>query len=107
MRSRTSPATCAYQPEQRNGRTFSWRKLLVSDKLLRRISAGFFLYAIIGLAESGIDLIWKKSGLSFYPRHHGIVSSHWEIYEIIRKVTWMRVRSALPSTCSSLFISPN
>ncbi len=63
---------------------------LVDDKMLRRISAAFFLYASLDLVE-GIGLYLEKTWAEFLTLAITASFLPWEIYEIIRKLTWLRV----------------
>lgn len=63
---------------------------LVDDTMLRRISAVFFLYAALDLAE-GIGLYLEKAWGEFLTLIITASFLPWEIYEVFRKVTWLRV----------------
>jgi uncharacterized membrane protein (DUF2068 family) len=62
----------------------------VDDKMLRRLSEVFFLYAALDLVEATglyLEKIWAEFltlaiTASFLP---------WEVYEVFRRITWPRV----------------
>lgn len=63
---------------------------LVDDKMLRRISAAFFLYAGLDLVE-GIGLYLEKAWGEYLTLAITASFLPWEMYEIFRKLTWLRV----------------
>lgn len=79
-----------FNPEQRFVNFILEKASLVNDKMLRRISAALFLYAAVGLAE-GIGLYLEKIWAEFFTIAITASFLPWEIYEIIRKITWMKV----------------
>lgn len=62
---------------------------IVDDRLLRRIGAGLFAYAALGLIE-GIGLYLEKTWAEYFTL--GITASFlpWEIFEVFRRVTMIR-----------------
>lgn len=78
-----------FNPESRIVDFVLDRATIIDDRLLRRISAGVFSYAALGLAE-GIGLYLEKPWAEYMTL--GITASFlpWEIFEVIRRVTWMR-----------------
>jgi uncharacterized membrane protein (DUF2068 family) len=78
-----------FNPESRFVDFVLDRATIIDDRLLRRISAGVFSYAAIGLAE-GIGLYLEKPWAEYMTL--GITASFlpWEIFEVLRRVTWMR-----------------
>lgn len=63
---------------------------LVDDTMLKRIGAAFFLYAAVGLVE-GIGLYLEKIWAEFFTLAITASFLPWEIYEVFRRLTWMRV----------------
>lgn len=62
----------------------------IDDKMLRRISAAFFLYAALDIVE-GTGLYLEKIWAEFLTLAITASFLPWEIYEIFRKLTWLRV----------------
>jgi len=62
----------------------------IDDRMLRRISAVFFLYAGLDLVE-GIGLYLEKVWAEFLTLAITASFLPWEIYEVFRRVTWPRV----------------
>lgn len=79
-----------FNPEQRLVNFVLEKASLVDDKMLRRISAALFLYAAVGLVE-GIGLYLEKIWAEFLTLAITASFLPWEIYEIMRKVTWIKV----------------
>jgi uncharacterized membrane protein (DUF2068 family) len=62
----------------------------IDDRMLRRISAGFFLYAGLDMVEA-VGLYLEKAWAEYFTLVITASFLPWEIYEIIRKITWARV----------------
>jgi uncharacterized membrane protein (DUF2068 family) len=62
----------------------------VDDRMLRRISAVFFLYAAVDLVE-GTGLYLEKVWAEFVTLAITASFLPWEIYEVYRKLSWPRV----------------
>jgi uncharacterized membrane protein (DUF2068 family) len=63
---------------------------IVDDKMLRRISAVFFLYAALDIVE-GTGLYLEKMWGEFFTLIITASFLPWEIYEVVRRLTWPRV----------------
>jgi uncharacterized membrane protein (DUF2068 family) len=81
-----------FNPESRFVNFILEKSLLLNDRLLRRIGAVVFIYAGLDLLE-GIGLYLEKTWAEYLTL--GITASFlpWEIFEVLRRVTW--IRSAL------------
>jgi uncharacterized membrane protein (DUF2068 family) len=62
---------------------------IVDDKMLRRISWLVFGYAAVGLVE-GTGLYLEKTWAEYFTIIITASFLPWEIFEIIRKITWIR-----------------
>lgn len=78
-----------FNPESRFVNFVLEKASIVDDKMLRRISAAFFLYAALGLTE-GIGLYLEKMWAEFFTLTLTASFLPWEIYEVIRRQTWVR-----------------
>jgi len=78
-----------FNPESRLVNFVLEKASIVDDKMLRRISAAFFLYAALGLTE-GIGLYLEKMWAEFFTLALTASFLPWEIYEVIRRQTWVR-----------------
>jgi uncharacterized membrane protein (DUF2068 family) len=78
-----------FSPESRFVDFVLDRASIVTDRLLRRISAAFFSYAALGLVE-GIGLYLEKAWAEYLTL--GITASFlpWEIFEVFRRLTPIR-----------------
>jgi uncharacterized membrane protein (DUF2068 family) len=78
-----------FNPESRLVNFVLEKAALVDDRMLRRLSAAFFLYAGLGLTE-GIGLYLEKMWAEYFTL--GLTASFlpWEVYEVIRRHTWLR-----------------
>jgi uncharacterized membrane protein (DUF2068 family) len=76
---------------------------LVNDPMLRRIGAVAFSYAALSLAE-GIGLYLEKAWGELLTL--GITASFlpWEIFEIFRRLTWVRVGLLIINTMVFLYL---
>jgi uncharacterized membrane protein (DUF2068 family) len=63
---------------------------LLNDPLLRRIGAAAFSYAALGFAE-GIGLYLEKAWGEFLTLAITASFLPWEVFEILRRLTWIRV----------------
>jgi len=81
-----------FNPESRFINFILEKSSLINDSMLRRIGAVVFFYAALDLIE-GTGLYLEKTWAEYLTL--GITASFlpWEIFEVMRKVTW--VRSAL------------
>jgi uncharacterized membrane protein (DUF2068 family) len=62
---------------------------IVDDKMLRRISSLVFGYAAVGLVE-GIGLYLEKTWAEYFTLVITASFLPWEIFEVLRKITWIR-----------------
>jgi len=62
---------------------------IVDDKMLRRISSLVFGYAAVGLVE-GIGLYLEKTWAEYFTLVITGSFLPWEIFEVIRRITWIR-----------------
>ena len=78
-----------FNPESRLVNFVLDKASLVTDKVLRRIGAVVFIYAGLDLLE-GIGLYLEKVWAEYFTV--AITGSFlpWEIYEVYRKLTWIR-----------------
>ncbi len=92
-----------FSPESRLINFLLDKASLINDPMLRRIGAVAFSYAALSLAE-GICLYLEKAWgevltliitASFLP---------WEIFEVIRHVTWLRVALLVINTLVLLYL---
>lgn len=79
-----------FNPESRLVNFILEKAASVDDKMLRRISAVFFLYAAVDLVE-GTGLYLEKVWAEFVTLAITASFLPWEIYEVYRKLTWPRV----------------
>jgi uncharacterized membrane protein (DUF2068 family) len=79
-----------FNPESRFVNFILEKAALVDDRLLRRISAAFFLYAALDLVE-GTGLYLEKVWAEFLTLAITASFLPWEIYEIFRRLTWLRI----------------
>lgn len=78
-----------FNPESRLVNFILEKASLVDDKMLRRISWGFFLYAAVGMVE-GIGLYLEKIWAEFFTLAITASFLPWEIFEVHRRLTWIR-----------------
>jgi len=79
-----------FNPESRLVNFILEKAAIVDDKMLRRISAVFFLYAAVDLVE-GTGLYLEKVWAEFVTLAITASFLPWEIYEVHRRLTWPRV----------------
>ena len=79
-----------FNPESRLVNFIYEKAASVDDKMLRRISTVFFLYAAVDLVE-GTGLYLEKVWAEFVTLAITASFLPWEIYEVYRKLTWPRV----------------
>jgi uncharacterized membrane protein (DUF2068 family) len=79
-----------FNPESRLINLILEKVSLVDDKMLRRIGAVAFSYAALSLAE-GIGLYLEKAWGEVLTLAITVSFLPWEIFEIVRHVTWVRV----------------
>lgn len=79
-----------FNPESRFVNFVLEKAAIVDDKMLRRISAVFFLYAAVDLVE-GTGLYLEKVWAEFVTLAITASFLPWEIYEVHRRLTWPRV----------------
>ena len=79
-----------FNPESRFVNFILEKAASVDDKMLRRISTVFFLYAAVDLVE-GTGLYLEKVWAEFVTLAITASFLPWEIYEVHRKLTWPRV----------------
>jgi uncharacterized membrane protein (DUF2068 family) len=93
-----------FNPESRLVNFVLEKASLVDDRMLRRLSAVFFLYAALDLAE-GIGLYLEKMWGEFLTL---IITASFlplEIYEVMRRVTWIRVSLLTINTLVLLYLA--
>jgi uncharacterized membrane protein (DUF2068 family) len=79
-----------FNPESRLVNYILDKASLLNDPLLRRIGAAAFSYAALGLAE-GIGLYLEKAWGEFLTLVITASFLPWEILEIFRRLTWIRI----------------
>jgi uncharacterized membrane protein (DUF2068 family) len=79
-----------FNPESRLVNFILEKAASVDDKMLRRLSAVFFLYAAVDLVE-GTGLYLEKVWAEFVTLAITASFLPWEMYEVYRKLTWPRV----------------
>lgn len=79
-----------FNPESRLVNFILEKAASVDDKMLRRISAVFFLYAAVDFVE-GTGLYLEKVWAEFVTLAITASFLPWEIYEVHRRLTWPRV----------------
>ena len=79
-----------FNPESRLVNFILAKASLVNDPLLRRIGFVAFCYAAVTMAE-GVGLYLEKAWGEFLTLAITASFLPWEIYEIIRRLTWIRV----------------
>jgi len=79
-----------FNPESRFVNFILDRASLLDDRLLRRIGAVVFVYAALDMIE-GVGLYLEKVWAEYLTL--AITGSFlpWEIFEVLRKITWVRV----------------
>jgi uncharacterized membrane protein (DUF2068 family) len=78
-----------FNPEQRFVNFILEKSSLINDKILRRIGAVVFIYAALDLIE-GTGLYLEKTWAEYLTLIITASFLPWEIFEIIRKLTWVR-----------------
>jgi uncharacterized membrane protein (DUF2068 family) len=76
---------------------------LIGPHQLRLISAAIFAYAALDLIE-GTGLVLEKVWAEYVTLTISIAFLPWEIYELIRKVTWFKVGLALANMLMVLYL---
>jgi uncharacterized membrane protein (DUF2068 family) len=79
-----------FNPESRLVNFILDKASLVNDPVLRRIGFVAFCYAAVTMAE-GVGLYLEKAWGEFLTLAITASFLPWEIYEIIRRLTWIRV----------------
>lgn len=79
-----------FNPESRLVNFILVKASLINDPLLRRIGFVAFCYAAITLAE-GVGLYLEKAWGEFLTLAITASFLPWEIYEAVRRLTWIRV----------------
>lgn len=79
-----------FSPESRLINFLADRVYLVDATMLRRVGALAFGYAALSLGE-GIGLYFEKAWAEFLTLIVTASFLPWEVFEIIRKLTWLRV----------------
>lgn len=93
-----------FNPESRLVNFILEKASLVDDKMLRRISEVFFLYAALDLAE-GIGLYLEKVWAEFLTLAITASFLPWEIYEVFRRITWPRISLLAINTLVLLYLA--
>ena len=83
-------ANLRFNPESRFVNFILDQASLIDDPLLRRIGAVAFSYAAISLVE-GIGLYLEKAWAEFLTLIITASFLPWEIFEIVKHLTWVRV----------------
>jgi uncharacterized membrane protein (DUF2068 family) len=78
-----------FNPESRFVNFVLDKASLLNDPLLRRIGLAAFCYAALGIAE-GIGLYLEKAWGEFLTLLITVSFLPWEIFEIVRRLTWIR-----------------
>ena len=92
-----------FSPESRVINVLLDKASLINDPLLRRIGAFAFIYAGLSLAE-GIGLYLEKAWGEYLTLIITASFLPWEIFEIIHKVTWLRVALLLVNILVFLYL---
>jgi uncharacterized membrane protein (DUF2068 family) len=79
-----------FNPESRLVNFIFEKASLINDPLLRRFDIAVFSYAALGIVE-GIGLYLEKAWGEYLTLAITASFLPWEIHEIFRKVTWIRV----------------
>lgn len=79
-----------FNPESRFVNFILERASNIDDRLLRRIGAVVFIYAGLDLLE-GIGLYLERAWAEYLTLAITASFLPWEIFEVSRKVTWIRV----------------
>jgi len=79
-----------FNPESRFVNFILDKASLLNDPVLRRIGAVAFSYAAVGLVE-GIGLYLEKAWGEYLTLLITASFLPWEIFEVFRRLTWMRV----------------
>jgi uncharacterized membrane protein (DUF2068 family) len=92
-----------FSPESRFVNFLLDKATLVNDPMLRRIGAAAFIYAALSLGE-GIGLYLEKAWGELLTL--GITASFlpWEIFEVFRRVTWVRIGLLIINTLVLLYL---
>lgn len=78
-----------FDPESRFVNFVLDKASLLNDPLLRRIGLAALCYAAVGIAE-GIGLYLEKTWGEFLTLAITISFLPWEIWEMVRRLTWIR-----------------
>ncbi|HLY40922.1 MAG TPA: DUF2127 domain-containing protein [Terracidiphilus sp.] len=92
-----------FNPESRLVNFILDQASLVSDPLLRRIGVVAFCYAGLSLAE-GIGLYLEKAWGEFLTLFITASFLPWEVFEVFRRVTWVRVALLIVNTLVFLYL---
>jgi uncharacterized membrane protein (DUF2068 family) len=76
---------------------------LIGPHQLRLISAAIFAYAALDLIE-GTGLVLEKVWAEYVTLTLSAAFLPWEIYELIRKVTWFKIGLALANVLMLLYL---
>jgi uncharacterized membrane protein (DUF2068 family) len=76
----------------------------IDDRLLRRISLGFFFYAGLDLME-GIGLYLEKVWAEYFTLAITASFLPLEIYEVLRRLTWIRISLLTVNTLVLLYLA--
>jgi uncharacterized membrane protein (DUF2068 family) len=79
-----------FNPESKFVNFILEKAALLDDRLLRRIGAVVFIYAGLDMVE-GIGLYLEKTWAEYLTLAITASFLPWEIFEVIRKLTWVRV----------------
>jgi uncharacterized membrane protein (DUF2068 family) len=93
-----------FNPESRAVNFVLEKASLVDDKMLRRISAVFFLYAALDVIE-GTGLYLEKVWAEFFTLAITASFLPLEIYEVWRRLTWPRVSLLAINTLVLLYLA--
>jgi uncharacterized membrane protein (DUF2068 family) len=92
-----------FNPESRLVNFILDKASLLDDPLLRRIGAAAFSYAALGMVE-GIGLYLEKVWAEYLTLLITASFLPWEIFEVIRKITYIRVSLLVVNTLVLLYL---
>ena len=92
-----------FNPESRLINFILDQASLLNDPLLRRIGLVAFCYAGLSLAE-GIGLYLEKAWGEFLTLFITASFLPWEVFEVARRVTWVRVALLIVNTLVFLYL---
>jgi uncharacterized membrane protein (DUF2068 family) len=76
---------------------------LIDDNRLRLISLGVFSYAVLDIVE-GVGLLLEKAWAEYLTLTITASFLPWEIFEILRRITWFRVGLTIVNALVVLYL---